>query len=73
MVAVVTDNVVGFCVQTFRKSLQELDADYLKKAFNAMSEESKVVYQNVVVLIGGRETNFMLHAERPGRECQVEG
>lgn len=28
--------------QTFRKSLQELDAEYLKKAFNAMSEESKV-------------------------------
>uniref|UniRef100_K3XAB7 Uncharacterized protein n=1 Tax=Globisporangium ultimum (strain ATCC 200006 / CBS 805.95 / DAOM BR144) TaxID=431595 RepID=K3XAB7_GLOUD len=27
--------------KTFRKSLQELDADYLKKAFNAMSEESK--------------------------------
>ncbi|KAF1782692.1 hypothetical protein GQ600_25742 [Phytophthora cactorum] len=28
--------------KTFRKALQELDADYLKKAFNAMSEESKV-------------------------------
>lgn len=28
-------------MQTFRKSLQELDAEYLKKAFNAMSEESK--------------------------------
>ncbi|ETO61940.1 hypothetical protein F441_19971 [Phytophthora nicotianae CJ01A1] len=27
--------------KTFRKALQELDADYLKKAFNAMSEESK--------------------------------
>ncbi|KAF0689506.1 Aste57867_19063 [Aphanomyces stellatus] len=27
--------------QTFRKSLQELDAQYLKKAFNAMAEESK--------------------------------
>ncbi|EEY68741.1 uncharacterized protein PITG_19117 [Phytophthora infestans T30-4] len=27
--------------KTFRKALQELDADYLKKAFHAMSEESK--------------------------------
>ncbi|GLE03742.1 hypothetical protein PINS_up012644 [Pythium insidiosum] len=27
--------------KTFRKALQELDAEYLKKAFNAMSEESK--------------------------------
>ncbi|OQR82987.1 protein kinase [Achlya hypogyna] len=27
--------------QTFRKSLQELDAQYLKKAYNAMAEESK--------------------------------
>ncbi|ETV72737.1 hypothetical protein, variant 3 [Aphanomyces astaci] len=27
--------------QTFRKSLQELDAQYLKKAFNAMADESK--------------------------------
>ncbi|CAK4120242.1 unnamed protein product [Aphanomyces euteiches] len=27
--------------QTFRKSLQELDGQYLKKAFNAMADESK--------------------------------
>ncbi|DBA00539.1 TPA: hypothetical protein N0F65_006443 [Lagenidium giganteum] len=27
--------------KAFRKALQELDAEYLKKAFNAMSEESK--------------------------------
>jgi hypothetical protein len=27
--------------KTFRKALQELDAEYLKKAFHAMSEESK--------------------------------
>ena len=27
--------------KTFRKALQEMDADYLKKAFNAMSDESK--------------------------------
>lgn len=38
--------------KTFRKALQELDADYLKKAFNAMSEESKVRHHCSFLLLG---------------------